>query len=201
MIINSLYILAVKSDVQVPTVPTGSVGTVQWIVGLVVAVLVAIAGGGAFAAYMAARTRKVRQYSDVREDTTIQIESLKAANETWEQIAQDAREQAKSALGELRGVIKDKDQQIRDQKDIIADYRRLLDARNQESAEARVQYDSVLMRLQAAENREELLTKSRDELQERLRAAEAHMVETTLNQEQLDDLRGGTERHGLHGVN
>lgn len=198
--LDALLILANKSDVQVPTVPTGSVGTVQWIVGLIVAVLVAIVGGGAFAAWIAARTRKVRQYSDVRDDTTVQIASLEAANKTWEGIAQDARDQAKSALGELRGVIEDKDRQIRDQKEIIADYRRLLDARNRESEEARLQYDAVQTRLTAAEGRERALIQSRDDLQARLSAAEQHMVDTTLDAEQLRDLRGKTDRHGMHGV-
>lgn len=193
----TVYVLA-KSDVQVPTVPAGSVSTVQWVIGIIVTLLVAIVGGGAFAAFITARTRKVRQYSDVREDATIQIQSLQAANAAWEQVAQDAREQAKSALGELRGVIEDKDQQIRDQKDIIADYRRLLDARNRESEEARVQYDSVQARLIAAEAREQTLITSRDELQERLRAAEMHMAETTLDPTQLQNLRG--DRHGMHGV-
>lgn len=191
----SIAILA-KSDVQVPTVPAGSVGTVQWAVGLVVTLVVAIVGGGAFAAFITARTRKVRQFSDVREDITVQNQSLLAANTTWEQIAKDAREQAKSALGELKGVIKDKDQQIRDQKDIIADYRRLLDARNQESEEARLQYDSVLSRLTAAESREQALTKSRDELQARLSAAEDHMADTTLDSSQIRDLRAGNKDHG-----
>jgi gas vesicle protein len=198
--LDLLYVLA-KSDVQVPTVSPASQGTVQLIIGAVVAVVVAGVGGGTLAAYITARVKKVRQYSDVREDATIQIQSLQAANTTWEQIAQDAREQAKSALGELRGVIQDKDQQIRDQKDIIADYRRLLDARNQESEEARVQYDGVLTRLHAAEDREQKLTKSRDDLAERLRKAEMHMAETTLDPTQLRDLRGNGERHGMHGVN
>jgi chromosome segregation ATPase len=191
----SIALLA-KSDVQVPTVPAGSVGTVQWAVGLVVTLVIAIVGGGAFAAFITARTRKVRQFSDVREDITVQNQSLLAANTTWEQIAKDAREQAKSALGELKGVIKDKDQQIRDQKDIIADYRRLLDARNQESEEARIQYDSVLNRLTAAESREQALTKSRDELQARLSAAETHMADTTLDASQIRDLRAGNKDHG-----
>lgn len=191
----TVFILA-KSDVQVPTVPAGSVSTVQWAVGLIVTLLVAVVGGGAFAAFITARTRKVRQFSDVREDITVQNQSLLAANTTWEQIAKDAREQAKSALGELKGVIKDKDQQIRDQKDIIADYRRLLDARNQESEEARIQYDSVLSRLTAAESREQALTKSRDELQARLSVAETHMADTTLDASQIRDLRAGNKDHG-----
>lgn len=199
--VDMLYLLATKSDVQVPTVPSGSVNTVQWIVGLVVTLLIAIVGGGAFAAYVTARTKKARQYSDVREDTTVQIASLEAANKTWEQIAQDARDQAKSALGELRGVIEDKDRQIRDQKEIIADYRRLLDARNRESEEARVQYDAVQTRLTAAEGRERALIQSRDDLQNRLMQAEQHMVDTTLDAEQLRGLRGQTDhRHGMRGV-
>lgn len=197
--IDMLYLLAAKSDVQVPTVPTGSINTVQWIVGLVVSILIAIVGGGAFAAYVTARTKKARQYSDVREDTTVQIASLEAANKTWEQIAQDARDQAKSALGELRGVIEDKDRQIRDQKEIIADYRRLLDARNRESEEARIQYDAVQTRLTAAEGREQDLIRSRDELLGRLALQEQHMIDTTLDADQLRDLRG--DRHGLRGMN
>lgn len=197
--IGALLILVAKSDVQVPTVSPGSQGTVQLIVGAVVAVVVAGVGGGTLAAVFTARVKKVRQYSDVREDATIQIQSLQAANTTWEQIAQDAREQAKSALGELRGVIEDKDRQIRDQKEIIADYRRLLDARNRESEEARLQYDAVQTRLYAAETREQDLIKSRDDLQERLRKAEMHMAETTLDADQLQTLRG--DRHGMRGVN
>lgn len=200
MIMHLLVVLAAKSDVQVPTVPASSINMAQVIITAIVTIVVAVVGGGAFAAFITARTRKVRQFSDVREDATVKIDSLEKANAAWEKLAMDAREQAKSALGELRGVIEDKDRQIRDQKDIIADYRRLLDARDRDSAEARLQYQALEVRLADAEGRERDLVTSRDELQERLREAEMHMAETTINPEQLQELRGG-ERHGLHPLN
>ena len=201
MIVDVLTILA-KSDVQVPTVPAGSIGTAQVIIGAIVTIVVTISGSGAAAAYFTARTRKVRQYSDVRDDATVKIDSLEKANAAWEKLTMDAREQAKSAHGELRKVIEDKDRQIADQKDIIADYRRLLDARDRDSAEARVQYQALESRLVAAESREQDLILSRDELTERLREAEMHMAETTINPEKLHELRGNSsERHGMRPLN
>lgn len=200
MIAQVLVVIAQKSDVQVPTVPSSSINVAQIIIGAIVTIVVAVAGSGAAAAYFTARTKKVRQYSDVREDATVKIDSLEKANAAWEKIATDARDQAKSALGELRGVIADKDRQIADQKEIIADYRRLLDARTRDSEEALIQYQALEVRLADAEGREQALIKSRDDLQERLRKSEMHMAETTLDPSQLDSLRGG-DRHGLHPLN
>lgn len=200
--IAAMLLVAAKSDVQVPTVPAGSVGQVQFYLSLAAGLVVALIGSGAIAAFVTARTRKVRQYSDVREDATVKIDSLEKANAAWERLALDAREQAKSAHGELRKVIEDKDRQIADQKDIIADYRRLLDARDRDSAEAVIQYQALERRLADAEGREQELIQSRDAIAERLREAEMHMAETTINPEQLEELRGnGGDRHGLHPLN
>lgn len=205
------------NDVQVPSVDADIAGQVRMWVGIVGA---ALGGGGLTVGIggpiIAARVKKVRQYSDVRDDATVENEGLKAAAAEWRSIATDARDQAKGALADLRTVLTDKDKQIADQRLIIDDLRGIIRLRDETIADLKAgravetnRNTELADRLVAAEARERELIRTRDEIAARLADSERKIAETTLDPSRIRELRemetGGNrthphDRHGLRSV-
>lgn len=200
------------NEVEVPTVDATILPQIQtW-----VTVIASFLGGGGVTVglggpIIAARLRKVRQYSDVREDATVENEGLKAAASEWRSIATDAREQAKGALADLRSVLADKDKQITDQRLIIDDLRGIIRLRDDTIADLRAgrdveiqRYSELNTRLLAAEERERELIRTRDEIATRLEDSERRMAETTLDPSKIRELRkleaGAHSTHDRHGM-
>lgn len=198
-----------KDSVNVPTVSPGSQNLVGWILGAA-GLLV---GGGGIGAYLVpiitAKTRRVRQVSDVREDAAVENTALKEAAEIAMNFAREARTTAKEVTADLRAVIADKDkqiddqrQQIADQRQIIEDYRDIIARRDSQRDEDRAAVAKAQERmvdaeakLQEAEQREQVLIQERAAAAAKVQASEAKIAESTLSPEKIEQLKN-TATHG-----
>lgn len=199
-----------KNSVNVPTVGSGSQNIVGWIVGGAGLVL----GGGGLGAYLVpiitAKTKRVRQVSDAREDAAVENTALKEAAEIAMNFAREARTTAKEVTADLRAVIADKDkqiddqrQQIADQRQIIEDYRDIIARRDSQRDEDRIAVEKAQMRLVdaetkllEAERREQVLIREREAAAVKVRESEEKIAEATLSPERIEELKSGSTHGG-----
>lgn len=151
--------------------------------------------------YLGLRSKTVRTSADVRGDTEVENSELKEAATLAFQAAAESRTQAaaaietmKSAHSEtvqaLREALVSRDEQIRDQREIIAEYRDSLQRGSRD-------HEATLDRLRAAERREADLIAVRDELERKLADAEREVLELTLPPEAAQVVRARARLHAV----
>lgn len=150
------------------------------------AIVLAIIGGitTIVSAAVALRSKLVRTGADVRGEQEVENGQLRDAAALAFQAAKESRDQSvstmeamKAANAEtvkaLRDSLVSRDEQIADQRFIISDLRRSLERRDSD-------HDDVLQRLAQAQEREQHLIQTRDDLERKLADAQHTITELTL---------------------
>lgn len=150
-------------------------------------------------AYFTLRSKTVRTSADVRGDTEVENSELKEAATLAFQAAAESRTQASAAIEimkaantetvqALREALSSRDEQIRDQRQIISDYRDSLERGSRD-------HEVTLGRLRAAEQREHDLLRVRQDLERKLSDAQQQVLELTLPPESVAIARARASMH------